>query len=250
MQLIYGLHSIRAALANPKRSNIKLVGTNEGFKDLFKGEYQNLKKQAPEMQACSSHEIQEKAKKLCLELEFYYSRVPSQVYLLSEDIEVQDAQWLFSHVRSTQSMRILALDGISDVHNGAAIMRTASFYGIDALIVSGKSRFGFSPSLFRIASGATEWLNIVQVSSLAKTIGKLKKMNVQCLGLSEHAQDVLSSDMISGKDCLIMGTEDVGLSNAVERLLDKRLSIKTQGDIKSLNVSVATAVTLEKCFGA
>lgn len=248
-EIIYGVHSIRAALENPQRLHRRLIGSDEGIKELFKGDYSRLKNKIPEIEVCSSHKVQEYAKKYCDELEFHYTRVPSQVFLICDSIELKDANWLYDHAKAPGEFRILALDGVSDIHNGAAIMRTASFYGIDALIISGKSRFGFSPSLFRIASGAVEYLNIVQVQSLAKTLAKLKNLEVQCIGLSEHADENLSTELVTGKDCLVMGTEDVGLSHAVERLMDRRVSLPTQGKIQSLNVSVATAVTLEKCFG-
>ena len=43
-----------------------------------------------------------------------------------------------------------------------------------------------------------------------------------------------------------MGAEDKGLSHAVERVLDFRLSLPAQGPIKTLNVSVAAALAMEK----
>lgn len=248
-EIIFGIHSIRAALENPSRMHRRLIGSVDGMKELFRGDYSRLRNKIAEIETCSAHKVQEYAKKYCQELEFHYSRVPSQVFLISDTLEHKDQAWLYDKVKEQGSIRILALDGVSDIHNGAAIMRTSSFFGIDALIVSGNHRFGFSPSLFRIASGAVEYLNIVQVQSLAKTINKLKNLGVNCIGLSEHADENLSSSLIEGKDCIIMGTEDVGLSHAVERLLDKRVSLPTQGKILSLNVSVATAVTLEKCYG-
>lgn len=248
-QVIYGVHSIREALANPERRHRKLVGSHEGINEIFKGPYGKLKKSHLEIKSCSPHIVQEEAKKLCSDLGFFYSRTPSQVFLVSDSLEVKEAHWLYEFIKTKDKIKILALDGVSDVHNGAAIMRTASFYGIDAIILAGKSRFGFSPSFFRIASGAVEHLNIIQVQSLPKTLGKLKKLKVQCLGLSEHASETLSGELLTGKDCLVMGTEDVGLSHAVERLMDKKLAIYSQGAIKSLNVSVATAVSLEKCYG-
>ncbi|MAF76588.1 MAG: hypothetical protein CME60_00400, partial [Halobacteriovoraceae bacterium] len=48
------------------------------------------------------------------------------------------------------------------------------------------------------------------------------------------------------KACLVMGAEDTGLSNATRRVLEKFVSLTPQGQIKSLNVSVAAALSMEK----
>ncbi len=93
---------------------------------------------------------------------------------------------------------------------------------------------------------------MVGVSKLTKTITKLKSENVLCLALSEHATGDLSSELLADHKkglCIVLGKEDVGISHSVMRLIDHHISLDTQGDIKSLNVSIAAAVTMEKCFG-
>jgi 23S rRNA (guanosine2251-2'-O)-methyltransferase len=49
--------------------------------------------------------------------------------------------------------------------------------------------------------------------------------------------------------CLVLGKEETGISNAVLRLIDHKLSLTPKGDIKSLNVSVAASIAMEKSFG-
>ena len=72
-----------------------------------------------------------------------------------------------------------------------------------------------------------------------------------CLALSEHADGDLSKKEIKNYPkglCLILGKEDVGISNAVLRLVDYKISLDSMGGIKSLNVAAAAAITMEKCF--
>src|SRR5690606_24723118 len=143
--------------------------------------------------------------------------------------------------------RILCLDQISDVHNGAAILRTASFYGIDTVVLPGKKSFGESATYFRIASGAHEFLNLVKVNNLGKNLTKLKELGTLTRGLSEHADQELEAAMVrrhAGSVALVLGKEETGISNAVMRVLDHTMSIKSQGSIQSLNVSVAAAVSM------
>jgi len=137
------------------------------------------------------------------------------------------------------------------VHNAGAILRTASFYGVDAVIVPDKKSFGLTPSFFRIASGAAEFVPMIGVSKLNRTVAKLKESGILCLALSEHAKGDLKMEEIKSSKrgiALILGREDVGISNAVLRMIDQHISLDSMGDIKSLNVSIAAAVTMEKCF--
>jgi 23S rRNA (guanosine2251-2'-O)-methyltransferase len=71
------------------------------------------------------------------------------------------------------------------------------------------------------------------------------------VGLSEHSTENLGPEELRAqkKICLLLGAEETGLSNAVARLVKKNLSLPSQGNIKSLNVSSAAAIAMEKCFG-
>jgi 23S rRNA (guanosine2251-2'-O)-methyltransferase len=245
--LVMGVHSIVAALENPKRNIYKLVGTEDALDDLKK--LVNTDNITYEM--VSSHKVQEEAKGYFRDLKLEYQRVPSGVFLLCSELEIYDSAFLYKEIADRSNLKILCLDQISDVHNAAAILRTASFYGVDYVIVPDKKSFGLTPSFFRIASGAAEYVPLIGVNKLTKTITKLKSENIMCLALSEHADGDLSTKEISNFPkglCLILGKEDVGISNAVLRLVDFKISLDSVGGIKSLNVAAAAAITMEKCF--
>ena len=245
--LIIGIHSIIAALENPARSHVKLVGTEEGIAEIKKKiKLENLK-----VELASSHKVQEDAKGYFKELGLEYQRVPSGVFLISTAIEVHDVEFLYELTKTKENLKILCLDQISDVHNAAAILRTASFYGVDCVVVPDKKSFGLTPSFFRIASGAAEYVPLIGVSKLTKTVTNLQKNNILCLALSEHAKGEVSPQELNGKGaglCLILGREDVGISHAVLRLVENHISLNSLGQIKSLNVASAAAIAMEKCF--
>lgn len=245
--LIIGIHSIIAALENSSRAHVKLVGTEEAIDEIKKKtKIDNVK-----IELASSHKVQEEAKKYFKELGLEYHRVPSGVFLISSATEIHEVEFLYGLTKTRENLKILCLDQISDVHNAAAILRTASFYGVDCVIVPDKKSFGLTPSFFRIASGAAEFIPLVGVNKLTKTIANLQKNNVTCLALSEHAKgdlDVSNPGSDSGSLCLILGREDVGISNAVLRIVENHISLKSQGDIQSLNVASAAAIAMEKCF--
>lgn len=247
-ELIIGIHSIICALNNPNRKNIKLYATEDSLEELKK----QTKNLGLEIELCSSHKLQEVAKSYFKDLELDYQRVPSGVFLITEPLGIIEINDFYEKVASSKSLKILCLDQISDVHNAGAIVRTASFYGVDFIIIPDKKSFGLTPSFFRIASGAAEYVPFVRVSKLTKTISKLITLETLCVALSEHATGELEDikQQISDKNtCLVLGKEDTGISNAVLRLIDNKISLNSQGDIKSLNVSNAAAITMEKCFG-
>ncbi len=248
--LIIGIHSIAEALKNSERAIYEIVATEEGLEELKKRG--NLKREEiplDKVRLVEGHALQEEAKKIYRELDLEFQRVPSQIFMLVSPVTIYEPTWLYNQLESRIPLKILALDQVTDAHNGAAIMRTAAFYGVDAVLISAKGNFGLGPNFARIASGATEHVKIVRCSALPKTITKLKDLGVQCIGLSEHANGELNKSNLSNSVCLILGAEDVGMSHAVSRVVETTIAFKPLGKIKSLNVSVAAAIAMEKIFG-
>jgi 23S rRNA (guanosine2251-2'-O)-methyltransferase len=245
--LIFGLHSIAAALLNQARTHYKLVATDEGLSELQRKHRINPKSLNVKIEILSSHALQEQAKKLCSHINLDFTRVPSGIYLQTSPIQTFSIQEFLNR----PSARLLALDQITDVHNGAAILRTACFYGIQGVLVPSEKSFGLTPSFYRIASGAVEHVNLIRVNSLSRAVGQLNEAGYLTVGLSEHSSENLETSELRAqkKICLLLGAEETGLSNAVSRLVQKNLSLPSQGQIKSLNVSSAASIAMEKCFG-
>jgi len=250
--LIVGVHSIAAVFKNPKREIRHIYLTEEGKKDLLKRTDLNdadLRKIKSTMM--DSHGLQEKGKEFFRELDVDFTRIPSGVFLITNKIETFDNNWLYDQIAKKDDLKILCLDQISDVHNGAAILRTASFYGVDIVILPGNKSFGFTPSFYRIASGATEFLNIVQASNLSKVISTLSSRGVTCIGLTEHVESPITPKVLEDAKlgiCLVLGKEESGISHSVLRNIQHQLALIPAGETRSLNVSVAAAISMEKCF--
>lgn len=249
--MIIGIHSIAEALRNPERAIFEIVATNEGLEDLKKrGGLRNSEIPIDKVRILEGHALQEEAKIIYRELDYEFQRVPSQVFMLVSPISIYEPTWLYNQLESRIPIKILALDQVTDAHNGAAIMRTAAFYGVDAILISAKGNFGLGPGFSRIASGATEHVKIVRCSALPKTITKIKELGAICIGLSEHASGTLEEVQAVKPICLVLGAEDTGMSHAVSRVVETTIAFKPAGKIKSLNVSVAAAIAMEKIFGS
>jgi 23S rRNA (guanosine2251-2'-O)-methyltransferase len=246
MDLILGFHSIHAVFEKKKRRPHSLLATDEGWSEYLKT-YPKPQNMHPELLA--PHAFQERVKKIFQEIDCEYTRPPGAVALTAEELPVFDPGWLRQELDQMKPLRLLALDGITDIHNGAAIMRTASFFGVDVLLLPQEKSFRFTPSFFRIASGATEALKIVRTAHLPRSLTMLKECDVKVVGLSEHApSDLLNLSAECTRLCLVLGSEDRGLSNGVERILDSTFKLSSQGYIQSLNVASAAALAMQSCF--
>ncbi len=250
-QVIIGLHSIAEAIRNPKRELIELVASEDGLKELR--EKESLNKEAlskVKVTVVHPHKVQELAKGIIEENGFHYSRIPSGCFLITKALEQMDLADLYELIERKPDLRLLALDQVTDAHNGAAILRTASFYGVDAVIFSSKGNFGESPSFTRIASGALEYVPLVRCGSLPQALKKISERGITLIGLSEHATRSVSEMFDSQlRYCLVLGAEDIGLSNAVKRLVTETFALRARGQTKSLNVSVAASIAMEMVFG-
>lgn len=248
--IIIGLHSIAAVLKNPNRIIAKIIATEEGLDELKKKSGIS-KNQLPQgkLQLVSSHKLQEEGQRYYKQFGFEFSRIPSQIFLITESLKIKESFELLEELPKLEKIKIICLDQVTDIHNAAAILRTASFYGVDALVFSSKNNFSLSPSFYRIASGATEFVKLYQSTNLSRLITQFQERDVDCIGFSEHSQESFKDlKNISEKKCLVLGAEEVGLSNAVMRNLKNLVSIKSKGEIKSLNVSVAAAIAMENLF--
>jgi len=248
--LIVGIHSIAEVLKNPERAVFEIVATEEGLEELKKrGGLKREQIPMEKVRLLEGHTLQEEAKKHYRDMDIEFQRVPSQIFILVSPVTIYEPTWIYNQLESRIPLKILALDQVTDAHNGAAIMRTAAFYGVDVVLISTKGNFGLGPSFARIASGATEYVKIVRCSALPKTLTKIKDLGSICIGLSEHASENLIIPDKQKSICLVLGAEDVGMSHAVSRVIENTIAFKPLGKIKSLNVSVAAAIAMEKIFG-
>ncbi|OUR92826.1 hypothetical protein A9Q84_20140 [Halobacteriovorax marinus] len=244
--LIVGIHSIAEAIICRPDAVRKIIATNDGLRDFRKKTRLDKELKTFDIKIVNSHDLQKTAEQFYKELDLSFQRVPSQIFMVIDSIETYDLAWLYDEIDSKERVKILCLDQVTDVHNAAAIMRTAAFYGVDCVVTGAKGHFGTGPSFARIASGAIEHVKVVICSSLPKALTKLIEKDVTVIGFSEHASEEGEGIDTKGSVALVLGAEDVGMSNAVSRVVKHRVAIKPLGQIKSLNVSVAGAIAMER----
>lgn len=247
--LVIGLHSIVEAINNPKRTNQELFLTKDALAN-FKGKISNSKLEGIKKRFLDPHKLQEEGKRYFEILGYTYQRITSQMFLLTDPLEIKGVAWLYEEVEKGTDLKLFCLDQVTDVHNAGAILRTCAFYGVDALILSNKGNFGLSPAFYRTASGSVEHVPVVQCTQLPRMLTKLQELGVTCIGFSEHEKNQNISENLEklNRVCLIVGAEDRGISHAALRVLQNTVAIKSNGEISSLNVSVASAVAMDRFY--
>ena len=140
---------------------------------------------------------------------------------------------------------VLMLDRVTDVRNFGAIARTAYAAGVDAIVIPSKGSALINGDAMKTSAGALSLINVCRVENMKDAIDFLKASGLRVVGFTENAHDSFWQADLTGPLCVMMGSEEDGISPAYLQRLDQHLMIPMPGDIDSLNVSVATGVV---CF--
>jgi len=139
---------------------------------------------------------------------------------------------------------LLVLDGVTDPHNLGACLRSADAAGVTAVIVPKDKAVGLTPVVRKVASGAAETVPLVVVTNLARCLQSLQEQGIWLVGTDDEATVSLYEQDLTGPLAIVMGSEGAGLRRLTRECCDHLVSIPMAGELSSLNVSVATGVTL------
>jgi 23S rRNA (guanosine2251-2'-O)-methyltransferase len=139
---------------------------------------------------------------------------------------------------------LLMLDRVTDVRNFGAICRTAECAGVQAIVVPQKGGAQINADAMKTSSGALNYLPISREPNLVETLRYLSESGLQVVACTEKATATLYEVDFSTPTVIIMGSEEDGISPELLRACNQRVRIPLQGQVESLNVSVATSVIL------
>ena len=139
---------------------------------------------------------------------------------------------------------IIMLDGIQDVHNLGAIIRTAECAGADGVIYKSHNAVKVNDTVAKVASGALEYMKVAEVNNLVNTIKQLKKQGYWIVG-SDGRSDTYYTDIRYDMNVvLIIGSEGKGMSRLVKEECDYIVKLPMYGKVSSLNASVAAGILI------
>ncbi len=158
-------------------------------------------------------------------------------------------QRLTSVLNKRQDNITIVLENVFDPHNISAVMRTADAVGLQDIYILNTRIPRHKKWGAKSSSSAAKWLTIHQYTDAAACFSSLRSRYSKIL--TTH----LSSDAVGLHEinmtepiALVFGNEHSGVSDEIRALADGNFIIPQVGIIKSLNISVACAVTLYEAY--
>jgi 23S rRNA (guanosine2251-2'-O)-methyltransferase len=223
--ILYGWHTVTAALTNPKRRIRHLFATENALRRL--ADEGVTVPVAPEIMRPDAL-----AARLTPDA-VHQGLIAEADPLPAPDIEDLPATGI-----------VLVLDQITDPHNVGAILRTAAAFAVAAVVTTARHSPEATGVLAKSASGALELVPIVIVQNLARALAGLKARGFLTVGLDSEAPDDLAAIELQQPLALVLGAEGKGLRQLTGATCDRLARLDLPGSIKSLNVSNASALAL------
>lgn len=136
---------------------------------------------------------------------------------------------------------IFILDNIEDPHNLGAIIRTANLAGAHGVIIPKNRAVGLTATVAKASAGALNYTPVAKVTNLSQTIEELKKEGLWFV-CADMDGEIMYKQNLTGPIGLVIGNEGEGVGRLVKSKCDLVAKIPMQGDIDSLNASVAAGV--------
>jgi len=232
--LIVGKHAVTEALKNPNRKVLKIFLTEESKKTLNKENYNsNLLKNTKIF-----YKTKKELDRLCSKEEISHQNLIAEVEHL-ENINLKE----YINLKETkENITLVALEEVTDPRNIGSIIRSATSFNIDGLIVKERSFPSESKLLYKSASGCIEHIHIFEVSNISTTLKYLRTKNFWICGFDKSGNKDFTKHNWSGNNIILFGSEGYGLKYQTLKNSDFLLKIQINEKIESLNISNSAAV--------
>ena len=139
---------------------------------------------------------------------------------------------------------IIILDGIEDVHNLGAIIRTAETAGCHGVIIPKRRTVTVNSTVSKVSAGATSYVKVARVNNLNETIRMLKEKGLWIIGTDGDAQKYYYDQDFKGPIAIVIGSEGNGMGRLTKENVDLLVKIPMNGKITSLNASVSAGIVI------
>jgi 23S rRNA (guanosine2251-2'-O)-methyltransferase len=139
---------------------------------------------------------------------------------------------------------LACLDQVTDPRNLGAVCRSAEGAGANGVVLPAHGSATITPAVARASAGAVEHLPIAVVPNLARYLADVKSPQLWIYAAAGDAETPMWDADLSGGIAFVFGAEGKGLRPLVRKTCDAAVSVPLEGNVESLNVSVAAAVLL------
>src|SRR5258705_2138087 len=223
--VLYGWHTVAAALANPERQIRKLLLTENAARRLAD---ENIDTRVPP-EIVRPNLIDQRLGPDAVHQGLLAEADP----LPSPDIDTLEQQGI-----------VLVLDQITDPHNVGAILRSAAAFAVKAIVTTARHSPEATGVLAKSASGALELVPLVLVQNLARALTALNERGFLSVGLDSEGGEDLGKVELREPLALVLGAEGKGLRQLTRETCSTVARLDMPGEIKSLNVSDAAVLAL------
>jgi 23S rRNA (guanosine2251-2'-O)-methyltransferase len=223
--MLFGLHAVEAALANPKRQVVRLIATENAAQRLGP----LLAKRRLKAEPVTPRDLDR-----LLGAEAVHQGVALEAEPLPP-VALDEAD---------PNGILLVLDQVTDPQNVGAALRSAAAFGAAGLVMTERHSPPLHGALAKAASGALDIVPMILVKNLAQALAELGERGVMRVGLAEEADAALEAAELTRPLALVLGAEGKGLRQLTREHCDLVCRISTRSALASLNVSNAAAVAL------
>ncbi len=231
---IVGKHAVTEALKNPNRNVLRVFLTEESKKNLNReNQHLNLLKNINVF-----YKTKKELDKYCSKDKINHQGLVAEV----EHLETFSIKDFINNNSNRNNINLVALEEVTDPRNIGSIIRSATLFNMDGIIVKERLYPGESKLLYKSASGCMEHINIFEVSNINTTLKYLKTKNFWICGFDKDGNKDFTEHDWKGKNILLFGSEGYGLKYQTTKNSDFLLKIDTNNKIESLNISNTAAV--------
>ena len=231
--LIAGRHAVTEALKNPKRKVHRLFITEDALKKLNKNNQNTNLLKKVHIFYKSKKEIDN----LCGKEDLTHQNIVAEIENFDE-VTIKD----YLKNNAKKNLNFLALEEVSDPRNIGSIIRCATSFNLDGLIVKERSFPFKSKLLFKSASGGMEHINIFRVSNINTTLRFLKTKGFWVSAFDSSSKKDFTENKWFGRNVLLFGSEGFGLNKNTITNSDFIFKIEISKHMDSLNIANSVAI--------
>ncbi|QTS83935.1 23S rRNA (guanosine(2251)-2'-O)-methyltransferase RlmB [Coxiella endosymbiont of Amblyomma nuttalli] len=237
LEIIYGIHSVRAMLDSSPQSVLNLY-VQETRKD------QRVRSLIAKAKKLDVSIVRVSRDKLDDLTDAHHQGIVA-VATRCEYSDTFNEESLISILKNRESPALLLiLDGVKDPHNLGASLRSADAFGVQVVIVPKDRAVGITSTVRKIACGATQAIPFIRVTNLSRTLLSLQKEGVWIVGTTAEAASHIQDVDLTGDIAIVLGSEGKGMRQLTMQRCDFLVKIPLEGTVESLNVSVACGICL------